>query len=372
MVTGSLAAGSDVLAAHLAALPGARLAVVVDPAVPDRAEWDGYLASASVHDVAAAGVRAILAAEAGGRIHVLRAAAGDAAALRTALEEAREAFGALHGVVHAPPVDPSTELAALAEGRTAEAAAASLGRAARELAALEEATEGLALDWVILNGSTASVLGAAGWLALAARLALADAWAQRRAGRDGTRWVSVAWDQWHHGDDDAAADGAGAIPRSQGARLWERVAALAAQPRVVVSLEPPANRLRQLRAVRARPSLSSGADGGEAKRRPRTGGDYQAPGNPAEEILAGIWGELLGIDQIGVRDDFFHLGGHSLMGLQLISRIRDTFAVEIPLAALFEAPTIAVLAELIDEAILMELDEMSDEEALGLIGGAAA
>ncbi|MFC6022230.1 condensation domain-containing protein, partial [Plantactinospora solaniradicis] len=60
------------------------------------------------------------------------------------------------------------------------------------------------------------------------------------------------------------------------------------------------------------------------------------------------WAELLGVDRVGVRDNFFTLGGHSLLATQVVSRIRAVFAVEVPVAALFDGPTIAGLAEVID------------------------
>ena len=58
---------------------------------------------------------------------------------------------------------------------------------------------------------------------------------------------------------------------------------------------------------------------------------YQAPRTPVEERLCAIWAEVLGLDQVGVEDDFFAFGGHSLLATQLISRIRGAFHAELRL-----------------------------------------
>ncbi|MFL6201612.1 MAG: amino acid adenylation domain-containing protein, partial [Thermoanaerobaculia bacterium] len=79
-------------------------------------------------------------------------------------------------------------------------------------------------------------------------------------------------------------------------------------------------------------------------------GEYLGPRTPTEEVLAGLWSEVLGVERVGVRDSFFDLGGHSLLATQMVSRVRETFAVELELARLFEAPTVEALAERVEAA----------------------
>ena len=79
-------------------------------------------------------------------------------------------------------------------------------------------------------------------------------------------------------------------------------------------------------------------------------GAYAAPESPAEELLAGIWSEVLKLERVGRNDNFFELGGHSLLATNVIARIYETFEVELPLRALFEAPTVVDLAVKVEAA----------------------
>ncbi|HZG42966.1 MAG TPA: amino acid adenylation domain-containing protein, partial [Longimicrobium sp.] len=84
-------------------------------------------------------------------------------------------------------------------------------------------------------------------------------------------------------------------------------------------------------------------------------GQYVAPSTPVEEVLAGIWAEVLRLERVGANDSFFEVGGHSLLATRVVSRVRAVFSVELPLRALFEGPTVAEMAVRVEELRRAEL-----------------
>src|SRR6185436_1373653 len=76
----------------------------------------------------------------------------------------------------------------------------------------------------------------------------------------------------------------------------------------------------------------------------------EAPRNPTEEVLAGIWARVLGLEQVGIEESFFALGGHSLLATRTMSRVNETLDVQLALRTLFEAPTVAGLARAVAAA----------------------
>jgi len=109
--------------------------------------------------------------------------------------------------------------------------------------------------------------------------------------------------------------------------------------------------------------------------RPELDAPYVAPRGAGEKELARIWAEVLSLDKVGIHDNFFDLGGHSLAATRVISRVINTFKVELPIKSLFESPTVADMAVVITKNMakkvgdkelahmLAELKSLSNEEA---------
>jgi acyl carrier protein len=120
--------------------------------------------------------------------------------------------------------------------------------------------------------------------------------------------------------------------------------------------------------------------------RPELEAVYVAPSSEVEQHIAAIWREVLGIDQVGIHDNFFHMGGHSLKALQVIARLRRTFQAELSVRAMFETPTVAGLAEGIEQAkdeaeeaehaemnrLLAEVEGLPEDVARRLLAGERA
>jgi hypothetical protein len=122
---------------------------------------------------------------------------------------------------------------------------------------------------------------------------------------------------------------------------------------------------------------------------PRSSEDsYVAPRTEVEEVLAGIWSKVLRVERVGARDNFFDMGGNSLLGTQIIARVRNIFEVPMSLRTLFESPTIAHIAALVSathgsveaaaidvdtskkktDDLLAMIDELRDDEVDSLLG----
>jgi phthiocerol/phenolphthiocerol synthesis type-I polyketide synthase E len=135
------------------------------------------------------------------------------------------------------------------------------------------------------------------------------------------------------------------IRPADGAEAFRRVLAADLGPQVVVSAAPLAEVVERERRA-ASGAVEDGAaaepDAAAAARPPAAG--WTPPRGELEAALARIWGEVLGVERVGADDDFFELGGNSLVAVQLIAQVRKATGVRLPMRTLFEAPTVAGMA----------------------------
>ena len=101
--------------------------------------------------------------------------------------------------------------------------------------------------------------------------------------------------------------------------------------------------------------------------RPELRKAFAAPRNPTEARLVELWTNVLALNQVGIHDDFFELGGDSILATRLVSRVRRVFGVELPLRELFWKPTVFELASLVEDLVIEQLENLSEEEAEQLL-----
>ena len=356
VVTGGLGRIGLELASFLGRNLRARLALIARRGLPAREGWPRWLAGHGDDDEVSRRIKGVQALESRG-VEVLtpRADVGDEAAMRAAFDEVTARFGDIHGVVHAAGAQRE-RLTSVREIGPAEAEAHFRAKA-RGLLVLEKVLAGRPLDFCLLFSSLSSILGGLGFGAYAAANIFMDAAAQRHNREGGAPWVSVNWDGWQlrREDEHGAAYNAHlaglAITPAEGLEVFERILRADGATQVVVSTTNLEARLARWinPAPRPREGPEAGADAPPSYPRPDLSNEYVAPSTEVERAVAAIWQELVGIERVGVHDNFFELGGHSLLGIQLMSRLRRDFRIELPLRTLFETPTVAGLAFLIEQ-----------------------
>jgi acyl transferase domain-containing protein len=332
---------------------GAKLALLSRSPLPDRETWDAWLQAHADVDPISLRLRRVRALEAeGAEVLPLTADVADEEALRRALGESAARIGPIQCVVHAAGIlgsedfEPLQQLSQEACERVQRAKVRGLVNLTRVLQPAPEL-------W-LLTSSLSAVLGGVGYAAYAGANVFLDHFALEQNRRGRGRWLSVGFDRWNLGGASVregmagGEDTVGSIGVQEGYRVLEHLLRAGFSGNVVVSTAPLAERLT--RWVGLEPSAgpakaTARAESAPSLRpRPELPTPYVAPRDEHEREVVVFFESLLGVGPIGVSDDFFALGGHSLFAARALSRLRATFGVSLPLSAFFEAPTAAALA----------------------------
>jgi aryl carrier-like protein len=207
------------------------------------------------------------------------------------------------------------------------------------------------IDFCILFSSIAAILGGTGLLAYTAANQFLDSFATK-CNEEGLPWISLNWEGWKpdavrgvFGDRSIALDQY-ALTYEEALKALDQVMQRRLYGQIIVSPIDPSYRLKHIQTGRlSQHSRSSGKQPLNSRSFPS--GAHEVA-SPTEELLRRIWSEVLGSSAVSVHDNLFELGGNSLIGLRIVSRIKRDLGLDIPVTFLFEAPTIAALAGLLD------------------------
>jgi amino acid adenylation domain-containing protein len=351
LITGGLGQIGLELAEYLARSVRARLVLVGASAFSAHEQWDDWLASHHDQDEVCRKIRMLQSVRVlGSEILIAQADAGNLQQMQKIVNAARERFGPIQGVIHAAGRVRSMRLMQETEPADCDLHFQSK---ARGLLVLEQVLRQEPLDFCVLFSSLASILGGAGYCAYSAANFFMDSLTQCRQHHSALAWTSVNWDGWSFTHDNAGAPASGSsasllsMTPSQGVEAFHRILWLDPVAQVVVSTGDLDARFKQLvhSPQSEHPELKRDSASESLHSRPALGTAYVAPASEAEIHISKIWQELLGIGQIGIHDNFFEMGGNSLMATQLLSRLRQVFTVAIPLETVFDNTTIGQLAK---------------------------
>ncbi|MHC5751337.1 type I polyketide synthase [Nostoc sp. JL23] len=369
LITGGLEKIGLVVAEHLAKTVQAKLLFLEAEDFPNRQEWLEWLKTHDEQDNISDKIRKVQELEnLGAEVLIKSVDVVNLAQMQSAIAQTQEQFGQLNGVFYTTKIALENSFSAITEIEPTQCKQ-QLQAKKQGLLVLEKVLQSQKLDFCLLMSSLTSILGGLGSVTYSAASLLMDAFAYQHNQKNPVPWMSINWDAWQFAAENSQIPTGTslaefAIEPLEGIKTLERILLWSQYHQIVVSTGNLQSRIDQW--IRLKPlqqkitaqkvNLSS------RHSRPNLKNAYIAPTNDVEQKLVEVFQELLGIEPVGIHDSFFALGGDSLTGTVLISQLRKTFQIELPVRSLFEASTIDELALVIEEILIEELEQLSGNE----------
>ncbi|OYD09082.1 type I polyketide synthase [Paludifilum halophilum] len=367
LITGGLGSIGHILSQLLAKKGRVKLVLTGRSSVPNREEWEDWIDRHGEDEETSRKIRKVQRLESmGAEVSVMQADVSDEKRMREVVAEAERRYGRIHGVFHAAGLPGSTSFRAIEE----------IPKNMEEdqfqskiygLHVLQRVLQGKDLDFCLLFSSVASLLGGLGFSAYSAANLYMDAFVKRHNQQERVPWIGVNWDAWQFWGEHTSTLGESlaelAIQPEEGEELFEYVLAADGFHQLVVSTGDLQARIDQWitmnrdRAEGGDPSRSTSSNA-----RPDLSHPYVEPRNQMEKTLAEIWSQFLGMDQVGIHDNFFELGASSLDIIHVTNRLNEKLGTNVAVVTLFTYPTILSLAEHLSQGEDEE-DPDSEEES---------
>ncbi|MGD2087721.1 MAG: SDR family NAD(P)-dependent oxidoreductase [Candidatus Aminicenantes bacterium] len=369
LITGGLGGIGFTMAEHLAKTLKARLVLTGRSAFPPDNKWDEWLVAHDEDDDVSLKIRKLREFEEwGAKVMISSADVTHYQQMQTVINQAKERFGAINGVIHAAGV---IDYAGVIQRRTRAMTEETMAARVRGTLVLEDLLKDEPLDFFVLFSFIGNVLykeyfGQVGFISSNEFL---ESFAIYKTRKEGTFFMAINWADWLEGgmvikaihnrhkgsinseekiEADIQALSEIALSPAEGVEIFDRIMNHS-YSRILVSLQDLEARIGYMNHQEMKEPQTPGTPDESTVRdyyeRPELTTAYVAPGNEIEQKLVVIFQVFFGIRQVGIHDDFFELGGNSLIAMNVLAMIHKEINVKIPLGALFNHPTVYGLSQ---------------------------
>lgn len=374
LISGGLGNIGMLFAQYLAENVQAKIVLLGRTALPARDQWEVWLRSHDPSDPVSSKINHIKVLEsAGAEVLVATTDIANREQLKAVIKKIHEVFGdSIAGVIHAAGFTGDSGFQVLQNIDRPLCEKHFQGKVKGLLNLHELIGEDKMDFWVLMSSISTELIGL-GFIPYAAANKFLDAFAEKRNQSGTTPWTSIDWDGWDFTSDEFDEDIGLTIKPAEGLEAFQRILSRKGISPIIVSTGDLMLRLNQWTGPSAEAESIENAALENLHERPEMESAYQPPRDEVESSVIETWQSLLGIRQIGIHDNFFELGGHSLLAIQLTSRLRQIFHVEVSVQHIFDAPTIAELAEIVKQqpmqsdmdviqSALDQVESLSEEE----------
>ncbi|MDB9527374.1 beta-ketoacyl synthase N-terminal-like domain-containing protein [Oscillatoria sp. CS-180] len=344
----------------------ARLVLIGRPGLPAADNWEQWMATHGPQHEVSGLIRKLQSLGSVGTDYLwFSADLADTGQVNTAVEQGIDLFGEIHGVFHTGVMGDraSYPLPELTPQMCKQTFRSKIAGIQVLMSALAEQTP----DFVLLQSSLSSVVGGIGFGAYAAVSSYLDSLVTAHRD-DPSRWLSINWDACRLDDAPQQTGSTWLDSAMTPEEVWQTTKRVLAQPHLSQVAVSPGNLRDRIDQWIHHPETLAESNKAELlnpSNRSQLSNHYVPPRNAVEAAVAEAMQDLLGVEKVGIHDNFFELGGHSLLAIQAVTRLRREFQVELPMRAfLFEAPTVAGIAKIVQENQLDNADQAAIEDLL--------
>jgi acyl transferase domain-containing protein/acyl carrier protein len=373
IITGGLGRIGLVFAEYFAKEYDANIVLLDRFDIPSKNEWGKYISAKNEKDNLYPRIKKLIELNKNtGEISVLKTDVSNEEELKEAIDSTVKKYGKINGVIHAAGL-VGEETAQLINNFDYHNLEKQIQSKVTGAINLSKVLENIDVDFVLMQSSLSSMLGGLGFASYSAVNNFIDALIIHKSKENNkTKWMTVNWDGWNFGN----SKNKGITPE-KGIEVLKKVLTQNVPSQIVVSIENIHESIdKWLLSAKKEKNEEVADEENGFHERPDLETEYVEASSDMEKQVLDEWKKLLGIEKIGINDNFFDLGGDSLIGTQLVSRMRKTFNVDIPLVAVFENATIKGIANLIEKHsvdksktediadVLSELENLSEDEIL--------